>query len=330
MLSPHVRSLAVQSPSAGQPLVPALIPKGSTLNSVPSSGSPKRLGMGAVMVTDALRAAGCVFAEEEALLLLERAVSPAELADCVRRRVAGVPLEYILGWAEFDGHRMAVRPGVFVPRRRTELLVWLAAELISGEGSSSRGAVSGDSLSGIATAVQGPRGNAFFGGVVVDLCCGSGAVGAALARRFPRAELHAADIDPVAVECARSNLEALGGHVLVGDLFDALPRGLRGRVDVLAVNAPYVPTHAIRTMPSEARVHEPHISLDGGTDGLDFHRRVAAGVKNWLAPQGHLLIETSGQQADGTAALVAAEGLSVTTVHSEELDGTVVVGSARN
>ena len=83
-------------------------------------------------------------------------------------------------------------------------------------------------------------------------------------------------------------------------------------------------------MPSEARVHEPLISLDGGTDGLDFHRRVAAGVKNWLAPQGHLLIETSGQQADGTAALVAAEGLSVTTVRSEELDGTVVVGSARN
>jgi len=281
-------------------------------------------------VADALRAAGCVFAEEEAVLLLEHASNPAELTDCVRRRVAGVPLEYILGWAEFDGHRMAVRPGVFVPRRRTELLVRLAAELISAEGGMSRGAVSGASPSGIATAVQGPRGNAFFDGVVVDLCCGSGAVGAALARRFPRAELHAADIDPVAVECARSNLEAMGGQVHTGDLFDALPHGLRGRVCILAVNAPYVPTDAIKTMPPEARVHEPHISLDGGADGLDFHRRVAAGAKDWLAPHACVLIETSEQQADGTAALVAAEGLAVTTVHSEELDGTVVVGSAHN
>lgn len=298
------------------------------LPSVPSSGTPKQSGVGVVGVAAALRAAGCVFAEEEALLLLEQAASPAELADCVRRRVAGVPLEYILGWAEFDGHRTAVRPGVFVPRRRTELLVRLATELISAESGSTRGAVSGASPSGIATAAEGLQGNASFGGVVVDLCCGSGAVGAALAQRFPRAELHAADIDPVAVECTRSNIEALGGHVHAGDLFDALPRGLRGRVDILAVNAPYVPTDAIKNMPPEARVHEPLISLDGGADGLDFHRRVAAGAKEWLAPHGCVLIETSEQQADGTAALLAAEGLSVTTVHSGELDGTVVVGSA--
>lgn len=298
------------------------------LHSVPSSGTPEQSGVGVVEVADALRAAGCVFAEEEALLLLGQAASLAELADCVRRRVAGVPLEYILGWAEFDGCRTAVRPGVFVPRRRTELLVRLAAELISGTGSPSRTAVSADAPSGIATAAEGLQGNAFFGGVVVDLCCGSGAVGAALVRRFPRAELHAADIDPVAVECTRSNIEALGGQVHAGDLFDALPRGLRGRADILAVNAPYVPTDAIKTMPPEARVHEPLISLDGGADGLDFHRRVATGAKEWLAPHGCVLIETSEQQADGTAALLAAEGLSVTTVYSGELDGTVVVGSA--
>ncbi|WP_152642638.1 methyltransferase [Pseudarthrobacter chlorophenolicus] len=281
-------------------------------------------------MAEALRAAGCVFAEEEALLLLEQAANPAELADCVQRRVAGLPLEYILGWAEFDGHRMAVRPGVFVPRRRTELLVRLAAELISGEGSHSGYAVSGDSSSGIATTVHGRPGNASFDGVVVDLCCGSGAVGAALARRFPRAELHAVDIDSVAVECARSNIEVLGGHVHTGDLFDALPGSLRSRVDILAVNAPYVPTKAIKTMPPEARIHEPLISLDGGTDGLDFHRRVAAGARDWLAPRGCVLIETSEQQASGTAALVAVTGLSVTTIHSEELDGTAVVGTAHD
>ncbi|ACL38481.1 modification methylase, HemK family [Pseudarthrobacter chlorophenolicus A6] len=279
-------------------------------------------------MADALRAAGCVFAEEEALLLLEHAVSPDELADCVRRRVAGLPLEYILGWAEFDGHRMAVRPGVFVPRRRTELLVRLAAGLMSGEGNLLKGVFPADSTFAGAAAVQGSLRSASFDGVVVDLCCGSGAVGAALARRFPRAELHAVDIDSVAVECARSNVEAVGGHVHTGDLFDALPCSLRSRVHILAVNAPYVPTEAIKTMPPEARVHEPLLSLDGGTDGLDFHRRVAAGAKDWLAPHGCVLIETSEQQAGGTAALMAATGLSVTTVRSEDLDATVVVGSA--
>ncbi len=83
-------------------------------------------------------------------------------------------------------------------------------------------------------------------------------------------------------------------------------------------------------MPPEARIHEPLISLDGGTDGLDFHRRVAAGARDWLAPRGCVLIETSEQQASGTAALVAVTGLSVTTIHSEELDGTAVVGTAHD
>jgi release factor glutamine methyltransferase len=253
-------------------------------------------------VVSALRTAGCVFAEDEARLLIAEAPGSAVLGEWVGRRVSGVPLEHILGWADFCGHRVVLEPGVFVPRRRTELLVHEAVGLLVDRPPSSPG-------------------------IVVDLCCGSGAVGAAIARRCSGIELHAADIDPLAVKCARHNVEAVGGHVHQGDLFAALPPGLRGRVQVLAVNAPYVPTEAIRTMPPEARLYESHAALDGGTDGLDFHRRVAAGACDWLSSDGHLLIETSEQQSGETASIVASAGLAVRTVRSAELDGTVVVGS---
>lgn len=259
-------------------------------------------------VVSRLRAAGCVFAEDEALLLLSESSSPAELAEWVERRVAGTPLEYILGWAEFCGLRIGVDPGVFVPRRRTELLVSEAADLLQR---------------GLTTA-SGQR-----PGVVVDLCCGSGAVGVAIASQVPGVELHAADIDPVAVGCARQNVGRVGGEVHGGDLYTALPVSIRGRVQLLAVNAPYVPTEALRTMPPEARNYEPRVSLDGGLDGLDLHRRVVEEAAGWLAPGGHLLIETSELQRAGTAGLIADAGFVARTVRSEELDGTAVIGSRR-
>ena len=247
----------------------------------------------AATVLARLRAAGCVFAEEEAQLLLEAAGSPLELDAMVARRVAGEPLEQVLGWAEFCGMRFVVEPGVFVPRRRTGLLV--------------REAV----------ALGAP------GAVVLDLCCGTGAVGAAIAAAVPGVELHAADVDPAAVRCARRNL---AGSVYEGDLYLALPDVLRGRVDVLVANAPYVPTQAIALMPPEARDHEARVALDGGADGLDVQRRVAAGAPDWLAPGGALLIETSGRQAPETLAAFARAGLRARVVADEELAGTVVVG----
>jgi len=243
-----------------------------------------------------LRAAGCVFAEDEARLLVAAAQTPAELTAMVDQRVAGLPLEQILGWAEFCGLRIVVERGVFVPRRRTELLVRQAAAL------------------------------ARPGAVVVDLCCGSGAVGAALAAAVDGLELYAVDIDAVAVHCARRNVVG-GGQVYEGDLYEPLPRALRGRVDLLAVNAPYVPTNAVALMPPEARVHEARVALDGGSDGLDVQRRVAADAAEWLAPRGHLLIETSERQARQTAELVARSGLTPRVVRSDDLDATVVVGS---
>ena len=243
-----------------------------------------------------LRAAGCVFAEEEAEVLAASAGSAEELAAMLARRVAGVPLEHVVGWAEFRGLRIAVEEGVFVPRRRTELLV----------------------EQGVALAPPG--------GVLVDLCCGSGAVATALAVELPGAEVHAADVDPAAVRCARRNLEPRGGHVHEGDLDAALPADLRGRVDVLLANAPYVPTAEVPLMPPEARDHEPLVALDGGADGLDLHRRIAALAPRWLHPGGYLLIETSRRQAPGTAAAMVVHGMGTALTHSAELDATVVVG----
>ena len=96
--------------------------------------------------------------------------------------------------------------------------------------------------------------------------------------------MYAAELDPAAVACARRNLPP--DRVFEGDLYDALPPALRGRVDVLVCNAPYVPTDAIALMPPEARVHEPAVALDGGAEGLDVQARVAAGAPAWLAPGG--------------------------------------------
>ena len=261
-------------------------------------------------IAERLRSAGCVFAEEEALLLLTAESGPDGIAWAVERRVAGYPLEHILGWAEFCGLRIELDAGVFVTRRRTGLVVNEALALLSADPTT-------EIRDGAEPAV------------VVDLCCGSGAVGAAIASRIAGLELHAADIDPAAVACARRNIGRMGGEVHRGDLFEALPRTIKGRIRVLAVNAPYVPTGAIGSMPHEARDHEPLWSLDGGPDGLDFHRRVAAGANEWLRPDGNLIIETSERQAPGTASIMSGAGLAVRTVRSEDLDGTVVVGRAR-
>ena len=277
-----------------------------------------------------LRAAGCVFAEDEAAVLLATAGSPAELDALVERRAAGEPLEQVVGWAEFAGLRIWVDPGVFVPRRRSEFLVSVAVGL-------GRSRLSGRS------AVP----------MIVDLCCGTGALGLAAAagltgggatgRRRPaseaagtvsdgpgQVELHAADLDPAAVPCARRNVEPAGGRVYVGDLFAALPDGLRGRVDILICNAPYVPTGDVAFLPAEARDHEPLVALDGGLDGLAVLRRAAAGAPAWLAPGGALLVETSDRQAAEMAGAMTAAGLRP-VIHTDEDSGaTVVTGRTPN
>lgn len=237
-----------------------------------------------------------MFAEEEAQLLISAASTPADLSSMVERRAADLPLEYVLGWAEFCGLRIEVDPGVFIPRRRTEFLVSQAVNVTRPEA------------------------------IVVDLCCGTGAVGAAIAGEVKRIQLYATDIDIASVRCARRNVNAVGGEVYEGDLYDPLPDKLRGCVDVLVANTPYVPTEAIRLLPQEARKHEAHVALDGGPDGLDVQRRVAVLAPLWLSPGGHLLVEISERQASKTVDIFSRNGLIPEVVHSNELDTTVIIG----
>lgn len=263
-----------------------------------------------------LRAAGCVFAEDEAQLIVAEAADPEQRETFVARRVAGEPLEYILGWAEFCGLRISVAPGVFVPRQRTSLLVREALRV----------------------APRQP--------VVLDLCCGAGTIGAAVLAARPDAAVHACDIDPAATACARRSLDAVvrGGlgavngapeqvrtapRVYTGDLYKPLPASLLGAVDVIVANAPYVPTDEIRLMPPEAREYEAPAALDGGEDGLELQRRVVQGAREWLSSGGHVLIETSRRQASATAGLLEAAGFSASIVRDDEVAGTVAVAALR-
>ena len=248
----------------------------------------------------ALRAAGCVFAEDEAAVLGATAPDETTLTALVRRRAGGEPLEQVVGYADFCGLRVRLRPGVFVPRVRSALLVRLGAEHAHSTG---RRRNSGEV-------------------VVVDLCCGSGALGLAVIAENPHADLYAADVDPNAVACAQDNLD---GHVFQGDLFDALPARLAGAVDVLLANVPYVATRHIPLLPAEARDHEPRVALDGGPDGLDVFRAVVAEAPRWLAPGGLLLSEITEAQIGPATAAVGTAGLLADVAYDEDLDATVVM-----
>ncbi|BCJ44939.1 methylase [Actinoplanes ianthinogenes] len=240
-----------------------------------------------------LRAAGCVFAEEEADVLAEAAADDATMRALVGRRCAGEPLEQVVGYADFGGVRVRLRPGVFVPRVRSELLVRLAADEAAGHPEP----------------------------LVVDLCCGSGALGLAVRHRLPGITLHAADLDPAAVACAQDNL---GENVHQGDLFTALPAPLRGRITVLLANVPYVAIRHLEFLPAEARDHEPATALDGGDDGLAVFRAVLAGARSWLAPDGLLLSEITEAQVGAAVAAVDENGLTPAVHTDDDLDARVI------
>lgn len=252
-------------------------------------------GPGREDVIERLREGGSVFAEDEADLLIGQ-FEGDDLEEALRDRTRGEPLEHILGWAEFAGLRITVLPGVFVPRRRTVLLLEQALANL-------------------------PR-----HGLLVELCCGSAAVATAVAHGRADATVHASDIDEQAVMCARENLTPFGGHVGSGDMAEGVPDHLHGKVDVLVANAPYVPTAQIELMPSEARGFEPVRALDGGPDGTKIQDRVVAAATELLSPSGVVVLETSRPQAETTASRMRWRGFVPQVVLDEELDATCVVG----
>jgi release factor glutamine methyltransferase len=240
--------------------------------------------------TRELAAAGCVSARAEADWLLEEAVDEESLRAMVARRVAGEPLQYVIGWAPFGPLRLAVGPGVFVPRPETEGLADRAATRLRSRSE--------------------PR-------VAVDVCTGSGAIACFLAAEVPGARVLATELDPGALAWARRNADRYGVELLAGDLDEPLPAALAGRVDVLCANVPYVPSGAIATLPTDVRDHEPRLALDGGPDGLDVLRPLVARAGHWLAPGGGLLCEIGEDQAETGVALLTAAGLVEVAVHPD-------------
>ncbi len=211
-----------------------------------------------------LRAAGCVYAEDEAAAIWETYADPDARARAVADRTTGRPLEQVVGWAEFGPVRVALAPGVFVPRRRAEAIL------------------------APAVAVK-PAAR-----VVVDLGCGAGALAASLAVLLPDADVHGVDLDEAALACARHT----GGFAVHrGSWWSGLPDVLAGRVDLAVAYLPHVPTSRLSEIHPDFRTHEPAASVDGGPDGLDPLRAVLAGADRWLAPDGVFVTLLARRQA---------------------------------
>lgn len=203
----------------------------------------------------------------------------------VQRRATGEPVQLIKGFATFRGLEILVRPGIFVPRDSTEFLAEQAIRRLR------------------------PRREP----VAVDLACGGGTVGLAVAAEVPWAEVYGTDISADAIRVARRNarrLELPNATFLRGDLYGALPRRLRGRVDVITLHPPYVAKGELRELPDEIRRFEPiHTLTDHSPDGLGLIERAATEAGEWLERGGWLLIEVSPDRARAVAAVMRRAGL---------------------
>ncbi len=255
-------------------------------------------------MVDRLRAAGCVYAEDEAARIVERFPAPRDQRAAADLRCSGTPLELVIGEAVFAGVTVTVAPGVFIPRRRAEVLITFADRL-------TRSALN-----------DGRSTSQPF--VAIDLGCGSGAIAAALMTRHPLWEVHGCDIDPVAVRCASANGNRYGFAAHCSDWFDGLPARLAGRLDLVVAHLPYVPTGDVRLLPRDYLAAEPASTVDGGPDGLDPWRQAARGCAGWLRPGGSIITLVTVRQAVDAASIASAAGL---TARAIEYDDSVVIAA---
>ena len=197
----------------------------------------------------------------------------------VNRRRSGEPLQYIEGSVVFGPMEIRADERALIPRPETERLWELALAEVPGAPA-----------------------------VVVDLCTGSGNLALACKHSFPDAMVYAIDVSPAAIELAKANGTQLGLEVdfRIGDLFDALPRRLRGAVDLLISNPPYVAEAEIDTLPREIREYEPLQALVAGAGGTEVLARIAADGVEWLSPGGVIACEIGETQAGCCLELFAA------------------------
>lgn len=218
----------------------------------------------------------------------------------LRRYLGGEPLQYVMGRWAFRRLDLMIDARVLIPRPDTETLVEVAL----------------DELRARRDVTDVPA-------MVVDLGTGSGAIGLALLDESPLGslEVHMTDVSDDALDVARANAAGLGRHGVGarfahGSWFDALPDDLRGRVDMIVSNPPYI-AHDDADLDDSVRQWEPHLALFAGDDGLDAYRVICAGATEWLAPGGVLVLEIGHTQADAVVSLCLGAELSETRVHRD-------------
>lgn len=228
----------------------------------------------------------------------------AHLEAMVERRLAGEPLQYVLGRWSFRGLDLLVDRRVLIPRPETEVV----AEVAIAE-------ARGLHLSSPRHAAEGPV-------VVADLGTGSGALALALTDALPEAEVWATDASPAALAVARANLAAVGPaasrvHLAEGLWYEALPGGSKGRLRVIVSNPPYVTEAEFADLPPEVRDHEPRCALVAGPTGRESLEHLVAGGLDWLEPGGALVLELAPDQAAPLRAAAAAAGYTDVAVHRD-------------
>lgn len=226
--------------------------------------------------------------------------------ELIRRRAERIPLQHITGVQEFMGYTFKVNPHVLIPRQDTETLVMEAAKTIQ---STPREKLS---------FFEKLKGRKEWD--VLDLCCGSGAVGISLAKICSNVKVMATDISAEAVETAEANAEDLRVKVrfLTGDMFEPV----KGRkFDMIVSNPPYIRTNMISILQEEVKDHEPLNALDGGRDGLDFYRTIVEKAADFLKPEGFLLVEIGHDQGEDLRKMLKDSGKYSPAVVIKDLPG---------
>lgn len=220
--------------------------------------------------------------------------------ELARRRVAGEPLQYLIGTVGFRRLELAVGPGVFIPRPETELVVERAMARLPQRGT------------------------------VVDVGTGSGAIALAIADERPDATVLATELSDEALAWAAKNRDDLGLSVDLyrGEWLDALPEAYRNAIDVVVANPPYVAFSEMETLPGDVVDHEPHGALFADAEGFAAIEAIAARAPAWLRPGGWLVMEIGDRHSQRTADLLATTGYRDIEIH-KDLPGRERIAEAR-